>query len=81
MLFTEAFMNKRIKKNFLRKILNACLKNKNYSTVVFHATFPLDDLKEFIDELKEEFHIKNIIIVDFDNDKVRDFFECDPTNE
>lgn len=74
-------MNKRIKKNFLRKILNACLKNKNYSTVVFHATFPLDDLKEFIDELKEEFHIKNIIIVDFDNDKVRDFFECDPTNE
>ena len=45
-------MNKRIKKNFLRKILNACLKNKNYSTVVFHATFPLDDLKEFIDELK-----------------------------
>ena len=56
-------MNKRIKKNFLRKILNACLKNKNYSTVVFYATFPLDDLKEFIDELKEEFHIKNIIIV------------------
>ena len=47
MLFTEDFMNKRIKKNFLRKILNACLKNKNYSTVVFHATFPLDDLKEF----------------------------------
>ena len=59
-------MNKRIKKNFLRKILNACLKNKNYATVVFHATFPLDDLKEFIDELKEEFLIKNIIIEDFD---------------
>ena len=74
-------MTKRMKMNYLRKILNASLCNKNYSTVVFHASFSLDDMKDIIEELKDEYHIKNLIIIDFDNDKVKTFFESDPTED
>lgn len=73
-------MTKRMKKNYLRKILNACLCNKRYSTVVFHASFCLDDMREIIEELKDEFHIKNLIIIDFDNDKVKSFFDTNPSD-
>lgn len=72
-------MTTRMKKNYLRKILNACLCNKKYSTVIFHASFCLDDMREAIEELKDEFHIKNLIIIDFDNDKVKSFFDANPT--
>ena len=74
-------MTKRMKKNYLRKILNAALCNKNYSTVVFQASFCLDDMKEAIEELKVEFNIKNLIIIDFDYNKVKTFFDTDPTEE
>lgn len=74
-------MTKRMKMNYLRKILNASLCNKNYSTVIFHASFCLDDMRDVIEELKDEYHIKNLIIIDFDNDKVQTFFESDPTND
>ena len=74
-------MTKRMKMNYLRKILNASLCNKNYSTVVFHASFSLDDIRDVIEDLKKEYHIKNLIIIDFDNDKVKSFFESDPTKD
>ena len=74
-------MTKRMKMNYLRKILNASLCNKLYSTVVFHASFCLDDMKDIIEELKDEYHIKNLIIIDFDNDKVKTFFESEPTED
>ena len=67
-------MTKRMKMNYLRKILNASLCNKNYSTVIFHASFCLDDMRDVIEELKDEYHIKNLIIIDFDNDKIQTFF-------
>lgn len=74
-------MTRRMKINYLRKILNACLRNKKYSTVVFQASFCLDEVKDIIEELKDEYHIKNIIIIDFDNKKLKDFFDYDRTQE
>ena len=70
---------KRIKKEYLRKILTASLSNRNYSTVIFHSSFCLDEIKDIIEELKDEFHIENVIFIDFDNDKVKSFYESNPT--
>ena len=55
-----------LKKEYLRKILAASLNNRNYSTIVFHASFCLDEIKDIIEELKDEFHIDNVIFIDFD---------------
>lgn len=71
----------KIKKNYLRKILNASLSNKDYSTVVFHASFCLDEIKNIIEEIKDEYHIDNVIFMDFDNEKIRSFFSSNPTEE
>ena len=71
----------KIKKNYLRKILNASLSNKDYSTVVFHASFCLDEIKDIIEEIKDEYHIDNVIFMDFDNEKIKSFFSSNPTEE
>ena len=71
----------KIKKEYLRKILTASLNNRNYSTVVFYASFCLDEIKDIIEELKEEFHIDNVIFIDFDNDKIKSFYESNPTEK
>lgn len=71
----------KIKKEYLRKILAASLNNRNYSTVVLHASFCLDEIKDIIEELKDEFHIDNVIFIDFDNDKIKSFYESNPTEK
>ena len=71
----------KIKKEYLRKILAASLNNRNYSTVVFHASFCLDEIKDIVEEIKNEFHIDNVIFIDFDNDKVKSFYESNPTDK
>lgn len=70
-----------VKENYLRKILDASLFNKNYSTVVFHASFCLDEIKTIIEEIKDDYHIKNVIFIDFDSEKVKSFYESNPTEE
>ena len=70
-----------LKKEYLRKILAASLNNRNYSTIVFHASFCLDEIKDIIEELKDEFHIDNVIFIDFDNDKIKSFYESNPTEK
>lgn len=71
----------KIKKEYLRKILAASLNNRNYSTIVFHASFCLDEIKDIVEEIKDEFHINNVIFIDFDNDKVKSFYESNPTEK
>ena len=70
-----------IKREYLRKILDVSLNNRNYSTVVFEASFCLDELKEMMKELKDEYHIDNVIFIDFYNNKVKSFFESNPTEK
>lgn len=70
-----------LKKNYLRRILDASLNNRNYSTVVFKASFCLDEIKDIIEDLKEEYHIDNVIFRDFDNDKIKSFYESNPTEK
>lgn len=72
---------KRIKKEYLRKILTASLNNRNYSTVVFYASFCLNEIKDIIEELKVEFHIDIVIFIDFDNDKIKSFYQSNPTEK
>ena len=69
-----------IKREYLRKILDISLNNREYSTVVFQASFCLDEIKGMIEELKGEYHIDNVIFIDFDNDKIKSFFETNPTD-
>lgn len=69
----------KIKKNYLRRILDVSLNNRDYSTVVFQASFCLDEIKKIIEEIKDEYHIDNVIFIDFDNDKIKSFYESNPT--
>lgn len=71
----------KMKKNYFRRILDASLINRDYSTVVFMASFCLDEIKDIIEEIKEEYHIDNPIFIDFDNDKIKSFYESNPTVE
>ena len=71
----------KIKKNYLRRILDISLNHRNYSTIVFRATFSLDEIKDIIEELKNEFNIDNVIFLDFDNDKIKSFYESNPTEK
>lgn len=71
----------KIKKNYLRRILDISLNHRNYSTIVFRATFSLDEIKDIIEELKSEFNIDNVIFIDFDNDKIKSFYESNPTEK
>ncbi|MGM9875668.1 MAG: aminopeptidase [Bacilli bacterium] len=71
----------KIKREYLCKILGASLNNRNYSTIVFRASFCLDEIKNIIEELKDEYYIDNVIFMDFDNSKVKSFYEFDPTEE
>lgn len=80
----EKYMNLemlKIKREYLRKILAVSLNNRDYSTVVFQASFCLDEIKDIIEELKEEFHLDNVIFKDFDNDKIKSFYESNPTEK
>ena len=52
-----------IKREYLRKILDISLNNREYSTVVFQASFCLDEIKGMIEELKGEYHIDNVIFI------------------
>ena len=70
-----------IKKEYLRKILKASLNGQNYSTVFIRATFPLYDLKDILEELKYEFNIENIIFFDVDYDKIKSFYETNPSED
>lgn len=71
----------KMKKNYLRRILDASLNNREYSTVVFHASFCLDEIKNIIEELKEEYYIDNVIFIDFDNEKIKSFYNSNPTEK
>lgn len=71
----------RIKKEYFRKVLAVSLSNRNYSTVVFRASFCLDDIKGIIEELKDEFHIDNVIFIDFDINRIKSFFNSQPTEK
>ena len=71
----------KMKKNYLRRILDVSLNNRHYSTVVFQASFCLDEIKDIIEELKDEYHIDNVIFIDFDNEKVKSFYNSNPTEK
>lgn len=71
----------KMKKEYLRKILDASLNNRDYSTVVFRASFCLDEIKDIIEELKDEYHIDNVIFIDFDNNKIKSFYKSNPTEK
>ena len=64
-----------LKKDYFRKIFKASLSNKDYSTVVINASFSLDDVKNILEELKDEFKIKNLIIADFDYYKMKSIYD------
>ena len=68
-----------LKKEYLRNILNVSLSNRNYSTVVLNASFPLDEVRDILEELKKEFNIANLIINDFHSDKIKAFYETNPS--
>lgn len=70
-----------IKKNYLRNILNKALKNDNYTSIVFHASFPLDEVKELMEELKNEYNIETIAYIDFDKNKIKKFFNNNPSKK
>lgn len=71
-----------IKKDYLRRVIAASLYNRNYSTVVFFASYYIDeDIKKIIEELKDEFHIENLVFIDFDYDKIKSFYYTDPTEK
>ena len=76
-----SFQIDEIKSDYLRKILDASLNNRDYSTIVFRASFCLDEVKSMIEELKREYHIDNVIIIDFDNDKLKSFYGSNPTED
>ena len=71
----------RVKKDYLRKVLATSLNGNDYSTVIFRASYCLDDIKDTIDSLKDEFNLDNIIYIDFDNDKIQQFYESNPTEK
>lgn len=71
----------KLKREYLRKILAASLNNRDYSTVVFNASFCLDDIKDIIKELKDEYHLDNVLFIDFDYDKIKSFYDSNPTKE
>lgn len=71
----------KIKKIYLRRILDASLNNRDYSTVVFRASFCLDEIKDIMEELKGEYHIHNVIFIDFDNEKIKSFYNSNPTDK
>ena len=68
-----------LKKEYLRNILTVSLSNRDYSTVVLRASFPLDDIRDILEELKKELNIVNLIILDFDADKIKTFYETNPS--
>lgn len=70
-----------IKREYLSKILDASLNNRDYSTVIFNATFPLDDIRNVVEELKQKYNIDTVIFMDVDFDKIKNFFETNPTDE
>ena len=70
-----------LKKNYLRRILDISLNNQNYSTIIFYASFSLDEIKPIIEELKDEYHIKNVIFMDFDYDKIKAFYDSNPSEK
>lgn len=71
----------KIKREYLRKILTISLNNRDYSTVVFSASFCLDEIKDIIKEIKDEYHLDNVIFKDFDYDKIKSFYETNPQEE
>ena len=71
----------KIKKEYLRKILDASLYNRDYSTIIFRASFCLNEIKNIIEELKDEYHINNVLFIDFDNDKLKLFYDSNPTEQ
>ena len=80
MSYMNFIMNK-IKKEYFQKIFSTCLCNNNYSTIIFCATFCLDEIKDIVEELKDEFHIKRIIFNDFDKNKIQTFFNKMPSEK
>lgn len=70
-----------IKKNYLRNILNKALKNDKYTSIVFHASFPLDEVKELMEEIRTEYNIETIAYIDFDKNKVKKFFNANPSKQ
>ena len=70
-----------IKKNYLRKVMEISLQNDNYSTVVFYASYCLDDIKDIVEEIKDEFSIDNVIFVDFDLPKINSFYKTNPSEK
>ncbi len=75
-------MNTRdVKKEYIRKLLNASLSNKKYSTVIFRSSFALDEIKDVMEELKDEFGLERVIYIDFDLPKIIDFYNNNPSEE
>lgn len=70
-----------LKKNYLRRILTTGLNGQDYSTIIFYATFSLDEIKPIIEELKGEYHIENVIFMDFDYRKIKSFYDTNPSEE
>lgn len=70
-----------LKKQYIHNILSNSLSTRDYSTVIFSATFPLDEVKDIIEGYREEFNLKNIIFLDIDYEKVKEFYLTRPKEE
>lgn len=70
-----------LKKEYLRRIIAVSLRYGNYSTLVLKASFCLDEIRDLVEELKDEFNLKCIIINDFDVNKIKSFYEKQPTEK
>lgn len=71
----------KLKRDYLKNILNKGLMNDDYSSVIFQSSFALDEVKFLMDDLKDEYNINKIAYIDFDNSKVKDFFSSNPSEE
>ena len=72
-------MEREQKKNYLRNFFYRCIGDNQYDTFIFKATFPLDYIKDLIEEVLEEFKIKRIIYIDFNGEEIKKFLETKPT--
>ncbi len=70
-----------IKKNYFRRIFSTSFNGQGPYTVIVTATFSLDEVRDIILEVSREFNIDNIIIEDYDYEKISNFFSNNPTEE
>lgn len=72
---------KDLKKNYLRKLFSTIIGDRIPSNLILYASYSLDDIRDIVFEIKDEYNIKNIIFFDYDYEKTKSFFNSNPTND